>query len=342
MRALITGVTGQDGAYLAQFLLQKGYEVHGAVRRSSSRNLGRLEALGILDDVRLIDVDLMEFGNVLRALSTVQPDEVYNLAAQSFVGVSFEQPLYTAEVDALGATRLLEAIRIVNPKVRFYQASTSEMFGKVHQTPQNEATAFYPRSPYGVAKLYAHWMVVNYRESHGLHATSGILFNHESPLRGREFVTRKVTHGLASIKHGKLDLLRLGNMDALRDWGYAAEYVIGMWQMVRADVPGDYVLATGTASSVRSFVESAARCVGYDLRWEGSGVDERGVDANSGKLIVAVDPRFYRPAEVDVLLGDATKARRELGWSCSTTLEQLVSMMVEADMERVAQGGGSF
>jgi GDPmannose 4,6-dehydratase len=341
-RALVTGVTGQDGAYLSQFLLKKGYEVHGAIRRSSSRNLGRLEELGIVNDVRLVDFDLMEFGNVLRVLTKVGPDEVYNLAAQSFVGVSFEQPLYTSEVDALGTTRMLEAIRIVNPTARFYQASTSEMFGKVQATPQNERTPFYPRSPYGVAKLYAHWMVVNYRESHGLHATSGILFNHESPLRGREFVTRKITHSLASIKHGKLDVLRLGNMDARRDWGFAGEYVEGMWQMVRAESPSDYVLATGRTETVRRFVEIAADQLGFQIEWQGSGVEERAIDRRSGRVVVAVSPEFFRPAEVDVLIGDASRARAELGWEAKTNFDSLVRMMVDADERRVLDGGPGF
>src|SRR3954453_1823181 len=313
-RAMVTGVTGQDGAYLAKLLLEKGYRVFGAIRRTSTANVARLEELGIAEQVELVDFDLLEFSNLLRVVEQTNPDEIYNLAAQSFVGISFEQPIYTGECDALGVTRLLEAVRAVNPKIRFYQASTSEMFGAVAETPQRETTPFHPRSPYGVAKLYGHWITVNYRESYGMHATSGILFNHESPLRGREFVTRKITMSLAKIKHGKLDVLALGNMDAERDWGYAADYVEGMWRMLQQPQPGDYVLASGQKHSVRDFVLAAGKRLGFDIVFEGSGTDERGIDRKSGRTLVKVEPKFYRPAEVEHLCGDPTKAEKALGW----------------------------
>jgi GDPmannose 4,6-dehydratase len=337
-KALITGITGQDGAYLAKLLLEKGYEVWGAYRRSSSLNLWRLEELGICDDVRLIPLDLLEYSNIVRALEKVQPDEIYNLAAQSFVALSFEMPLYTAEADALGVTRLLEALRAVKPDARFYQASTSEMYGKVQEIPQTERTPFYPRSPYAVAKLYAHWITVNYRESYGIHASSGILFNHESPLRGQEFVTRKITASLARIKYGQQEVLELGNLDAKRDWGFAGDYVEGMWLMLQQDSPDDYVLATGETHSVREFVELAAEVVGFDLVWEGAGQEERGIDLRTGKVIVRVNPEFYRPAEVDLLLGNPEKARSRLGWSPRVGFSELVRMMAERDMERAAKG----
>ena len=314
-RALITGVTGQDGAYLAKLLLDRGYEVFGAYRRSASINTWRLEELGVADAVRLEPFDLVEFSNVLRTIERVRPTEIYNLAAQSFVGTSFEQPLYTSDVDALGVTRVLECIRTIDKSIRFYQASTSEMFGKVRETPQRESTPFYPRSPYGVAKLYAHFMTINYRESYGIHASSGILFNHESPLRGVEFVTRKITATLAQIKLGQAELLELGNLSAKRDWGFAGDYVDGMHRMVVAEKPGDYVLATGETHTVRDFVSHAAKVAGFDLRFAGEGESEHAIDAASGKTIVRVNPRFFRPAEVDLLLGDAAKSREELGWS---------------------------
>jgi GDPmannose 4,6-dehydratase len=339
--ALITGINGQDGAYLARLLLEKGYRVAGGVRRSSLRNLGRLEELGIAGQVELIDLDLFETTNILRAMDRLRPDEVYNLAAQSFVAVSFEQPLYTAEIDALGPVRLLEALRQQGGGVRFYQASTSEMFGKAQASPQDETTPFYPRSPYGAAKLYAHWMTVNYRESYGLHASSGLLFNHESPLRGIEFVTRKITHTLARVKHGQAPVLRLGNLDARRDWGFAGDYVRGMWQMLQQPQPGDYVLATGETRTVREFVECAAAPLGFDIAWQGRAEQETGTDRRSGRRIVEVDPAFYRPAEVDVLVGDSSRARARLGWAPLVDFAALVAMMAEADERRVRDGGGN-
>lgn len=333
---IITGITGQDGAYLAQLLLEKGCKVFGTYRRTSSVNLWRLEELGITQhpNLRLVEFDLTDLSNCIRLLQSSEATEVYNLAAQSFVGVSFEQPITTAEITGVGAVNLLETIRIVNPKVRFYQASTSEMFGKVQAVPQKEETPFYPRSPYGVAKLYAHWMTINYRESYGIFAASGILFNHESPLRGVEFVTRKITDSLAKIRLGKLDVLELGNLDASRDWGYAKEYVDGMWRMLQAEKPDTFVLSTNRTESVRSFVQMAAKTAGFELEFQGSGESEVAVDRLSGKTLVRVNPRFYRPAEVELLVGDSSKARRELGWEPDTTLEQLCDMMVKADIRR--------
>ncbi|HYF97464.1 MAG TPA: GDP-mannose 4,6-dehydratase [Coxiellaceae bacterium] len=338
--ALITGVTGQDGAYLAQLLLEKGYTVFATYRRSASTNFWRIEELGIKDHpkLNLVEYDLTDFGSTIRLLERIMPDEVYNLAAQSFVGVSFEQPLTTAQITGLGAVNILEAIRLVNPKIRFYQASTSEMFGKVQEIPQSEATSFYPRSPYGVAKLYAHWMTVNYRESYDIFASSGILFNHESPLRGLEFVTRKITDGVARIKLGKQGEFSLGNIEAKRDWGYAKDYVEGMWRMLQADKPDTFVLATGRTESVRDFVNLAFKVADIPLAWEGEGENERGIDTNTGKTVVRIDPKFYRPAEVELLIGNAKKAEQELGWTAKTTLEELCQMMVQADLRRVAHG----
>ena len=335
-KALISGITGQDGAYLAELLLGKGYEVTGTYRRASSVNFWRIEELGIQDHprLRLVEYDLTDASASMRLIQSAAPDEVYNLAAQSFVGVSFEQPLATASITGLGPVHLLEAIRIINPAIRFYQASTSEMFGKVQAIPQVEDTPFYPRSPYGVAKLYAHWMTVNYRESYDMFAASGILFNHESPLRGREFVTRKITDAVAKIMQGKLDVLELGNLDARRDWGYAKDYVDGMWRILQADKPDTFILATNRTETVRDFVSMAFRAAGVALRWSGSGAGETGHCREMGKLLVRVSPRFYRPAEVDLLIGDASKARRELGWEPGTALEQLCKMMVDADMRR--------
>ncbi|CAD6509415.1 GDP-mannose 4,6-dehydratase [Paraburkholderia hiiakae] len=334
--AIITGITGQDGAYLAQQLLEKGYIVYGTYRRTSSVNFWRLEELGVAghQNLRLVEHDLLDAGSCIRLMERAQPDEVYNLAAQSFVGVSFEQPALTAQVTGVGALNLLEALRIINPKARFYQASTSEMFGKVQAIPQKESTPFYPRSPYGVAKLYAHWITVNYRESYDMFASSGVLFNHESPLRGREFVTRKITDSLAKISLGQLDVLELGNLDAQRDWGYAKEYVDGMWRMLQAERPDTYVLATNRTETVRNFANAAAKCLGIDIEWQGSAENEIGRDSRSGKTIVRVNPRFYRPAEVDLLIGDAQKAREELGWAPKTSLETLCRMMIEADVAR--------
>jgi GDPmannose 4,6-dehydratase len=333
--ALITGISGQDGAYLARFLLEKGYRVVGGLRRSSRSAIPRLLELQIANDVEIVDFDLAEITNIMRALEKVQPDEVYNLAAQSFVGLSFEQPVYTSDVDGIGPLRILESIRQVIPASRFYQASSSEMFGKAQAFPQDEATPFYPRSPYGIAKLFAHWATVNYRESYGILASSGILFNHESPLRGREFVTRKITWSLASIRHGDLDVLELGNLDAQRDWGFAGDYVEGMWLMLHHDKAQDFVLATGETHTVRSFVATAASRFQYDIEWSGSGPDERGIDRRSGKTIVRVNPAFYRPAEVDRLAGNPRKAQEVLGWRRKIGFDELVTLMAEADDRRV-------
>jgi GDPmannose 4,6-dehydratase len=338
--ALITGVSGQDGAYLAQLLLEKDYQVYGAYRRTSSINFWRIAELGIQEhpNLHLVEYDLTDPGNNIRLLQSTGADEIYNLAAQSFVSVSFDQPVTTAKITGLGALNLLEAMRMVAPQARYYQASTSEMFGKVQAVPQNESTPFYPRSPYGVAKLFAHWTTVNYRESYDLFATSGILFNHESPLRGLEFVTRKVTDAVARIKLGKLDVLELGNMDAKRDWGFAKEYVDGMWRMLQADEPDTYVLATNRTVTVREFVELSFQAVGIELRWEGDGDKERGLDATSGRELVRVNPRYYRPAEVELLLGDASKAREKLGWAAKTSIGDLAKMMVVADTGRNERG----
>jgi GDPmannose 4,6-dehydratase len=339
-KALVTGITGQDGAYLAELLLEKGYEVTGTYRRTSSVNFWRIEELGIQShpNLHLVEYDLTDLGSSIRLLQNAQPDEVYNLAAQSFVGVSFEQPVTTAEITGVGPVNLLEAIRIVNPKIRFYQASTSEMFGKVQAVPQKEDTPFYPRSPYGVAKLYAHWMTVNYRESYGIFGCSGILFNHESPLRGREFVTRKITDSVAKIHLGQLDVLELGNMDAKRDWGFAKEYVEGMWRILQAEHPDTYVLATNRTETVRDFVSMAFKAIDVGITWSGEAENEIGTCRKTGKVLVRVNPKFYRPAEVELLIGDPAKAQKELGWKPSTTLEQLCQMMVEADLRRNKAG----
>ena len=338
--ALITGVTGQDGAYLSQLLLDKGYVVYGAYRRTSSVNFWRLQELGLESHPRLhlVEYDLTDQGATIALVQKVQPDEIYNLAAQSFVGVSFEQPATTAHITGIGALHLLEAVRLVNPKIRFYQASTSEMFGKVQAVPQSEDTPFYPRSPYGVAKLYAHWMTVNYRESYDIFGSSGILFNHESPLRGREFVTRKITDAVARIHLGQQEVLELGNLDAKRDWGYAQEYVEGMWRILQAEQPDTFVLATGRTETVRDFVRMAFLAVGITLDFRGAGDAEVAVDSASGKTLVRVNPRFYRPAEVELLIGDPSKARAQLGWQATTSLEALCQMMVEADLRRVTNG----
>lgn len=336
--ALITGVTGQDGAYLARLLLEKGYRVFGSMRRSSSPNTWRLEALGIRSEVIPVLMDLAEFSNILRVVERVRPDEVYNLAAQSFVAASFEQPIYTADVTGTSVVRLLEAIRAAAPDARYYQASTSEMFGKVQETPQRETTTFYPRSPYGAAKLYGHWITVNYRESYNMHASAGILFNHESPLRGLDFVTRKVTACLAEIRAGRRSDLVLGNLDAKRDWGYAADYVEGMWSMLQQAVGDDYVLATGATWTVREFVTWAAEALDFRLEWEGEHEHVRGRDRRSGKVIVRVDPQFYRPAEVELLMGDTSKAAARLGWRAKVSAKELASLMAQEDMRRAALG----
>ena len=336
--ALITGVTGQDGAYLASLLLAEGYEVHGTMRRSSTPNTWRLQALGVRDAVRPVLMDLAEYSNIQRVIEAVKPDEIYNLAAQSFVSASFEQPIYTTDITGTSVVRLLEAVRQVKPDTRLYQASTSEMFGKVQEVPQRESTPFYPRSPYGVAKLAAHWMVVNYRESYGMHLSNGILFNHESPLRGVEFVTRKITSQLAEIRHGHRDVLELGNLDAKRDWGFAGDYVRGMWMMLQHPLAQDFVLATGATHSVREFVTWAAEAAGFDLECRGKAEGETLVDRRSGRTVVRVNPDFYRPAEVELLVGDASKARDILGWAPAVTVKELVQRMVAADLERGAGG----
>ncbi|MER8400401.1 GDP-mannose 4,6-dehydratase [Mesorhizobium sp. M1329] len=338
--ALVTGITGQDGAYLTRLLLEKGYVVHGIKRRSSSFNTGRIEDI-YQDphdpDPRLIlhYGDLTDATNLIRVVQESQPDEIYNLAAQSHVQVSFETPEYTANADGIGTLRLLEAIRLLGlkDKTRFYQASTSELYGLVQSVPQNETTPFYPRSPYAAAKLYAYWIVVNYREAYGIHASNGILFNHESPLRGETFVTRKITRAAAAICLGKQDKLYLGNLDAQRDWGHAREYVRGMWMMMQQDQPDDYVLATGKTTPVRQFVEWVFEDVGVALEWRGEGVDEKGYDVETGRCLVQVDPRYFRPTEVDLLLGDATKAKEKLGWVHETSVRELAAEMVREDLK---------
>lgn len=342
--ALITGVTGQDGAYLTELLLSKGYVVHGLKRRSSSFNTGRIEQFyqdPHEDDRRLVlhYGDLTDSTNLIRIVQQVRPDEIYNLAAQSHVAVSFETPEYTANADAVGTLRLLEAIRILGLEktTRFYQASTSELYGLVQEVPQSETTPFYPRSPYGVAKLYSYWIVVNYREAYGIHASNGILFNHESPLRGETFVTRKITRAVAAIKLGYEERLYLGNIDAKRDWGHAREYVRGMWMMLQQDEPDDYVLATGETTVVRDFVTEAFAQTGVTLRWEGEGVNERGLCAETGRVYVEIDPRYFRPTEVDLLIGNPTKAKAKLGWTHETKWQQLCAEMVAADLITVAK-----
>ncbi len=335
-KAIVTGITGQDGAYLAELLLDKDYIVYGTYRRSASVNFWRIEELGVRDhpNLHLVEYDLIDQSNTIRMVSDINPDEIYNLAAQSFVGVSFAQPIATANITALGVVHLLEAIRIVNPKIKLYQASTSEMFGLVQEIPQSEKTPFYPRSPYGVAKLYAHWMVINYMEAYNIFGCSGILFNHESPLRGREFVTRKITDSVAKIKLGKLDHIELGNMDAKRDWGYAKDYVEGMYLMLQAKTPKSYVLATNRTTTVRDFVKMSFKAIDIDIEFRGRGENEVGVDSATGKTLVKVNPKFYRPTEVDLLIGDPQKAKDELGWEAKTSLEELCSMMVDADLKR--------
>jgi len=338
--AIITGVTGQDGAYLTELLLTKGYKVIGTYRRTSSVNFWRLESLGVEShpNLELVEHDLTDLGNSIRLIQQTKPDEIYNLAAQSFVGVSFEQPQTTAEITALGALNLLEAIRIVDTGIRFYQASTSELYGKVQQIPQTEETPFYPRSPYAVAKQFAHWSVVNYRESYGMFACSGILFNHESPLRGREFVTRKITDKVARISLGDTTPLELGNIDAKRDWGYAKEYVEGMYRMLQHDTADTFVLATNEAYTVRQFVELAFSAVDIPLEWKGAAEQEKAYHASTGKLLVKINPKFYRPAEVELLIGDYSKAEKALGWKPQTDLKTLCAMMVKSDLEKIKMG----
>ena len=335
-KALITGITGQDGAYLTQLLLKNNYEVYGAFRRTSDLHLNRLKYLGIDDRVQYMPLELLEFNNIYKAIEKIQPDEFYNLGAQSFVALSFEEPIFTVDVTGLGPLRILESIRAINPKIKFYQASSSEMFGKVQTIPQDENTRFYPRSPYSVAKLCAHWITVNYRESYNLFACSGILFNHESPLRGFEFVTRKITYGLARIQYGLQEKLVVGNLNAKRDWGYAPEYVEAMWRMLQQDQPDDYVVATGETHSIREFIENAFQVVGVEILWLGVAENEKGIDRKTGKTLVEVSPEFFRPAEVDLLVGNPQKAFNKLGWKPRTKFPDLVRIMVDADMKRVA------
>ncbi|MBT5399015.1 GDP-mannose 4,6-dehydratase [bacterium] len=336
-KAIITGITGQDGAYLTKLLLEKGYQVFGTYRRTSSVNFWRLEELGVAQhkNLELVEYDLTDEGAAMRMISSIVPDEVYNLAAQSFVTVSFEQPITTAQITGVGCLNLLEAIRTINPKVKYYQASTSELYGKVTEVPQNEKTPFYPRSPYAVSKLFAHWMTVNYRESYGLFACSGILFNHESPLRGIEFVTRKITDVVAKYKQNGSEVLELGNIDAKRDWGYAQDYVEGMYLMLQQSDPIDCVLATGNTYSVRDFVELAFAEIGVNIRWQGKDLAEQGVDDSTGHVVVKINPKFYRPTEVDLLIGDPALAKSKLGWTSKTNLKDLCSMMVRRDIERI-------
>lgn len=335
-KAFITGITGQDGAYLAKLLLDKGYEVHGGVRRISQTETVRLAALGIADKVHMHEFDLVEQNNIYRVIRDVEMDEFYNLAAQSFVGASWELPVYTAEVDAMGPVRLLDTLRTLRPETRFYQASTSEMFGLVQEVPQSETTRLYPRSPYGVAKVYGHYITMNYRESFGMHASSGILFNHESPLRGNEFVTRKITLGLAALARGGSDVVELGNMDAKRDWGFAGDYVEGMWRMLQQDEADDYVLATGVTTTIRDFFTYAAEELGMTLDWKGEGENETATDTKTGKQVMRVNPKFYRPAEVELLIGDASKAEKKLGWKASVDIRTLASMMAKSDYDALA------
>ncbi|MCO6359501.1 GDP-mannose 4,6-dehydratase [Roseivirga pacifica] len=332
-KALITGINGQDGAYLAQHLLDKGYEVYGADRRRVDSAIWRLKRLGIDDDVKHVYLDLLEFSNIFSVIRDLEPDEVYNLGAQSFVGASFDQPILTAEIDAIGAHRILEAIKTINPSIKFYQASTSEMFGKVTSSPQNEDTKFHPRSPYGVSKLYAHWITRNYRESFGIFGCSGILFNHESPLRGMEFVTKKIAHAVSEIEKGNKQHLSLGNLDAKRDWGFAQEYVKGMHAMLQHSTADDYVLATGESKTIREFVDLCFKVVDKEILWEGSGLDEKGIDKASGKVLVNVSQEFFRPAEVDELRGDFTKAKKVLGWEPKVGLDELVEIMMNYELK---------
>lgn len=335
--ALITGITGQDGSYLAELLLSKGYVVHGVIRRASVFNTERIDHLIDKENFYLHHGDVTDSSNINKLMSTIQPDEVYNLAAQSHVQVSFEVPEYTAQVDALGTLRILDALRNYCPNAKFYQASTSELYGKVQEVPQNEETPFYPRSPYGVAKIYGYWIVKNFREAYNLYACNGILFNHESERRGKTFVTRKITIGLAEIAAGKRSVLTLGNIDSQRDWGYAKEYVEAMWLMLQQDSPEDFVIATGKTYTVRTFVEKAAKYVGFDIEWQGEGVNEVGVDKKTNKIIIEINSKYFRPTEVDLLIGDATKANQKLGWKAKVEIDELVEIMMKNDIELVNQ-----
>lgn len=343
-KAIVTGITGQDGAYLAKLLLEKGYKVFGTQRRISTQNHWRINELGIdkHPNLEIIDYDLTDLGASIRLVDSCEPDEVYNLAAQSFVGVSFKEPMTTAQITGLGAVNLLEAIRTVNKKIKFYQASTSEMFGKVQEIPQTEKTPFYPRSPYGVSKLFAHWMTINYRESYDIFGCCGILFNHESPLRGLEFVTRKITNAVALIKYGKLNYVELGNIDAKRDWGFAGDYVDGMWRMLQAAQPDSYVLATNQTTSVRDFIKYSFERVGIEVAFEGSGVDEIGINTKNNQVVVKINPKFYRPAEVDLLIGNPGKAKKLLNWQPTIGVKELCHMMVDEDVKRVSSNKPIF
>lgn len=332
--AFITGITGQDGAYLAELLLSKGYKVYGGFRRLSTPNFWRLDELNVTDKVELVEVDLLDSGNLTRVIDDVKPDEVYNLGAQSFVAHSFKNPVLTGKVTGLGVTNILEAIRMVNKKIKFYQASTSELYGLVQEIPQTEKTPFYPRSPYGVAKLYGHWMTINYRESYDMFASTGILFNHESPLRGVEFVTRKITDAIAKIHTGKQEYFEIGNLDAKRDWGFAKEYVEGMWRILQAPKADNYVLATNETHSVREWIEVCFKYIDKEIAWEGKEEKEIGKDAKTGETLVKVNPAFYRPAEVELLIGDYTKAKTELGWEPKTKYKELAEIMLKSDIDR--------
>jgi len=334
-KALITGITGQDGAYLSEFLIKKGYKVYGALRRTSSINTSRLSYIGVLDNIELVSMDLAEITNIQRLIERIEPDEIYNLAAQSFVQTSYEQPIFTSDIDGIGVTRILETVRNLGGKPKFYQASTSEMFGKAQQSPQNENTPFYPRSPYGIAKLYSHWMTVNYREAWNMFACSGILFNHESPLRGTEFVTRKISQGMAQIALKKIKKINLGNLNAERDWGFAGDYVEAMWLMLQKEKPDDYVIATGETNSVRDFVQVAANSIDIDIEWDNEGDNEVGICKKTGNIIISVDKQYTRPSETDHLLGDASKAKENLDWKPSINFQSLVNMMVEHDLKRI-------
>tara|TARA_B110000444_G_scaffold223754_1_gene226527 strand:+ start:1636 stop:2652 length:1017 start_codon:yes stop_codon:yes gene_type:complete len=332
-KALITGINGQDGAYLAKFLVDKGYKVYGTCRRSTSEKFTRLKALNVYDKVELFDFDLLEMTNVYETIKKIRPHEIYNLAAQSFVPSSFNVPIVTTDINALGTIRILEAIKSIDKKIKFYQASTSEMFGKVKEIPQNEETNFHPRSPYGVSKLYAHWITINYRESYNMHASSGILFNHESPFRGTEFVTKKITSTLTRIKKGSNEVLKVGNIQAQRDWGYSMDYVEAMWLMLQQKIPDDYVISTGKTTSVRDFIDLSLKYLKFNYKWLGSGLNENVINTDTKKIIIKVDKKFFRPAEVDLLVGNSKKALKKLKWKPKTSLKQLVKIMIDHDLE---------
>jgi len=332
--ALITGISGQDGAYLSKLLLEKGYRVIGGDRRTASGSLWRLDELGVLNDIDLIDFELAELTNIQRVIEKNNIDELYNLAAQSFVHASFEMPLMTSDITGIGVVRILESIRKINPSIKFYQASSSEMFGKVVEIPQTENTPFYPRSPYAASKLFAHWMTINYREAYSLHAVSGILFNHESPLRGEEFVTRKITIGFAKIKNGDIDCLELGNLDASRDWGFAGDYVKGMWMMLNSDIPQDYILSTGITHTIKEYIEEVSQYYGFNILWNGTDEEMVGIDTKSNKEIIKINPKYYRPTEVDMLIGNPSKVQNELGWKNEVDFKELAKMMAESDLKK--------